>query len=127
MKDREWEELCDGCGKCCSFGASGVACPGLDAKTNRCTVYDKRHTTYVCLKVRPDNVLHLHSRGILPDSCAYVRHVLGQPPLERPVQAAELVPFVLAPKRFQRAFRRYNKAWLRLKDERKLVDPTVLP
>ena len=73
-----WDSLCDGCGKCCSIG-KGVACPSLDAETNRCTVYDKRHETEACLKVTPQNVMVLHRVGILPASCAYVLTMKNMP------------------------------------------------
>ena len=116
MNNEEWEALCDGCGKCCNQTRPkdvglGIACPGLDCNTNRCTVYAKRLTTHICLKVEPDNVLDLHESGILPDSCAYVRHVKGQPPLERPVQRATLVPFTLAPYTYQRKHLKATKQW----------------
>lgn len=118
LTTEEWEALCDGCGKCCSQSRPkdagvGIACPGLDCKTNRCTVYDKRLTTHTCLKVEPDNVEELHDAGILPDSCAYVRHVKGQEPLDRPVPAATLIPFALAPRDYQRYSHRVTKRWLK--------------
>ena len=118
MNKEDWENLCDDCGKCCSgtrpkdLGV-GIACPGLDCKTNRCTVYDKRLTTHTCLKVEPDNVEELHEAGILPDSCAYVRHVQGKEPLDSPVPAATLIPFALAPRVYQRQHRRTTKRWQR--------------
>lgn len=116
LSSKEWEELCDGCGKCCGFTRgkpeTGVACPGLDCGTNRCTVYAKRFSTYMCASVTPENTLDLHDKGILPDSCAYVRHLKGEPPLEvTPV--AKLIPFALAPRDFQRKYRRANKKWLK--------------
>ena len=117
LTDKEWEELCDGCGKCCGLtgpkNGTGIACPGLDVAKNRCTVYDTRLTTHICLKVEPDNVEELHQRGILPDSCAYVRHVKGQEPLDRPVPVATLIPFALAPKGFKRKYWKAQKQWLK--------------
>ena len=118
LSKQEWEDLCDGCGKCCGQQKPkdegvGIACPGLDCGTNRCTVYEKRLTTHTCLKVEPDNVEELHERGILPDSCAYVRHVQGKEPLDRPVPAATLIPFALAPRMYQKIHNRTTKKWLR--------------
>lgn len=117
LTDKEWEELCDGCGKCCGLtrpkDGTGVACPGLDVARNMCAVYDRRLSTHICLKVEPDNVEELHQRGILPDSCAYVRHVQGKEPLDSPVPEAKLIPFALAPKKFKREYWRAEKAWLK--------------
>ena len=119
LSNEEWEALCDGCGKCCGLSqpkdGTGVACPGLNVQTNRCTVYKKRLTTHICLEVRPDNVLTLHGRGILPDSCAYVLHTLGQSPLDRPVEEAKLIPFALAPLQVRRNYRSAQKRWLKEK------------
>lgn len=114
LSEQEFEDVCDGCAKCCAFPkARGIACPGLDVETNRCTVYEKRFDTYICAKVTSDNVMSLHDRGILPDSCAYVRWERGQPALPRPVEAAVLIPFMLAPRDFQRRYNRANKAYLK--------------
>ncbi len=114
LTDKEWEELCDGCGKCCGLTwpkeGEGIACPGLDVAKNVCTVYERRLRTHICLKVEPDNVEEFHQRGILPDSCAYVRHVQGQEPLDEPV-VAKLIPFALASKKLQRRYYRANRKW----------------
>jgi uncharacterized cysteine cluster protein YcgN (CxxCxxCC family) len=116
LKDNEWEELCDGCGRCCglSYGkpTTGLACPGLDTETNRCTVYEKRLTTHMCLKVTPENTLDLHKAGILPDSCAYVRHMQGKEPLDI-IPVATLVPFALAPRAEKVRYWRAEKKWLK--------------
>lgn len=114
LSETEFEDLCDGCGKCCGFmNAKSFACPGLDCATNRCTVYARRHDTYMCTAVTPENTLDLHERGILPASCAYVRYEKGLSALDRPVEAAVLIPFSLAPRDFQRKYRKANKAYLR--------------
>lgn len=119
-REAAWEALCDGCGKCCSiqnFGPDGrnegcgVACPSLDTETNRCTAYSKRHDVETCLPVRPSNVRHLHRAGILPDSCAYVRHMQGKPPLPRPVARARLVPFKLADLDIQKHYILRREQW----------------
>ena len=82
MTEQEWEDLCDGCGKCCILTPTQFICPGLDTRTRRCSVYETRHETYPCLKVTPSNVSRLNRTGVLPDSCAYVRHEKGLAPLE---------------------------------------------
>ena len=60
--------------------------------------YDTRlsHHYAMCVKVTADNVTYLHKVGTLPDSCAYVRFEKGLPELPRPVEAAKLIPFILA-------------------------------
>ena len=77
---REWEALCDGCGKCClnklEFEDTGevaltrVACRLLDDESCRCTHYEDRHR-YVpdCIVLTPANLAeHLHW---IPATCAY--------------------------------------------------------
>ena len=79
--DKEWEAVCDGCGKCCYnkyISGSGrktrlyytkVACDFLNLRTNRCTVYEKRFTACPdCKKLTREN---LADYTWLPDSCAY--------------------------------------------------------
>ncbi len=109
LSTQEFEELCDGCGKCCEIGASRAACPGLDTETNQCTVYKDRLKTYVCTKLTPQNVKTLHKRRVLPDSCAYVLYYRGQEPLERPVTSAALIPYAGMPKRFKQWYERCNR------------------
>ena len=119
--ERAWEDLCDGCGKCCAIHSvgrhgrnegCGVACPSLDTTTNQCSVYSKRHDTEMCLAVRPSNVMSLHRDGILPDSCAYVRHMQKKPPLPRPVARANLVPFKLSSPDLQKRYILKRDKWL---------------
>ena len=116
----KWEELCDGCGLCCNSNRPktrrGFACPALDVRTRRCTSYETRLDRFICLKVTPENTLDLHQRGILPDSCAYVRHELGLPPVTPP--EVELVPFDLAPKSEQRRYMKARDEWQRVRAER---------
>ncbi len=99
MTHDEWESLCDGCGKCCDIGC-GVACPSLDAD-RRCTVYDRRTEVERCVNVTPANVRWLHSIKVLPDSCGYVRHLDGLPPVsvEYP-----LIPFMIANMNIQKNY-----------------------
>lgn len=80
MNPREWEALCDGCGKCClnklededsgEVALTRVACRLLDDATCRCTQYDIRHQFVPeCIVMRPDNI-HEHAYW-LPQTCAY--------------------------------------------------------
>ena len=110
MTPEEWENLCDGCGKCCEIPGTGTACPGLDTCSNKCSVYKERFTKYHCLKVRPCNVHTLHKAGTLPDSCAYVRLMKGEPQLENP-KPAKLAPFVIAGEETRRIWNNMRKLW----------------
>ncbi|MFK7765290.1 MAG: YcgN family cysteine cluster protein [Roseobacter sp.] len=80
MNDREWEALCDGCGKCClnklededtgAVALTRVACRLLDDETCRCAHYDNRHQFVPdCIVLRPDN-LDTHAYW-MPNTCAY--------------------------------------------------------
>ena len=80
MTPKEWESLCDGCGRCClnkiidadtdEIHTTAVACRLLDLETCRCRHY-KHRRKYVddCIKFTP-KTLHEHLPW-LPDSCAY--------------------------------------------------------
>ncbi len=96
---------------CCRFKNSEYCCPSFNVKTKQCMNYAERFSKEICLPVRPDNVLSLHAKGILPDSCAYVRHAKKKPPLE-PEEVA-LVPFALAPLSVRRRYEKARKRWLR--------------
>ncbi len=79
MTRREWESLCDGCGKCCllkveyedtgEVHATSVSCRLLDRDTCRCSDYPnrKRHVPD-CILLTPDMVGNL---SWLPSTCAY--------------------------------------------------------
>ncbi len=80
MSPREWEALCDGCGKCClnklEYEDTGeveltrVACRLLDDATCHCAQYDIRHQFVPdCIVLRPDN-LDTHAYW-MPRTCAY--------------------------------------------------------
>lgn len=80
LSDREWEALCDGCGKCClnklEYEDTGeveltrVACRLLDDETCRCAHYENRHQFVPdCIVLRPDN-LDSHAYW-MPRTCAY--------------------------------------------------------
>ena len=80
LSKREWEALCDGCGKCClnklededtgEIALTRVACRLLDDTTCHCAQYPIRHQFVPeCIVLRPDN-LHRHMNWI-PQTCAY--------------------------------------------------------
>lgn len=87
MSQREWEALCDGCGKCClhklqdedsgDIVFTSVSCRHLDLETCSCQVYSQRQR-YVpdCLTLTPENVNEV---DWLPASCAYRLLADGQP------------------------------------------------
>lgn len=80
LNEKEWEALCDGCGKCClnklededtgHVELTRVACRLLDDETCRCTQYDIRHQFVPeCIVLKPSN-LDEHAYW-MPRSCAY--------------------------------------------------------
>ena len=83
----EWESLCDGCGKCCTYKLEDhdtgelfqteVCCKLLDTHACQCSNYPQRKR-YVsdCVQLTPDNVLGFNW---LPESCGYVRVAKGLP------------------------------------------------
>lgn len=79
MSRAEWEQLCDGCGRCClnklededtgEFLYTRAACKLLDLKTCRCSDYENRASRVPdCVTLTPENVPRL---GWLPATCAY--------------------------------------------------------
>ncbi len=80
MNRREWEALCDGCGKCClnkledeesgEVALTRIACRLLDGESCRCSSYETRHR-YVpeCIVMRPQNI-DKHAYW-MPRTCAY--------------------------------------------------------
>ena len=85
MTQKEWESLCDGCGKCCmvKFRATqtgalvyaDLACSLLDRQTIRCTDYENRHKRVAaCVKLTPEIVRQI---DWLPESCAYAQLARG--------------------------------------------------
>ena len=94
--DREWEALCNRCGKCCyetraiegEWVRTGVPCRFLDVLDKTCDVYTHRFQAEEdCTRVTPSLVL----QGILPHDCSYhdeVRRIVeedhgGMDPRER--------------------------------------------
>ncbi len=77
---REWEALCDGCGKCClnkledeesgEITFTRVACRLLDNETCRCAQYDIRlQFVPECIVLSPKNIGK--TAYFMPQSCAY--------------------------------------------------------
>jgi len=77
MMDREWESLCDGCGKCCLVKLedaddssntyfTDVGCKLLDGETCRCTDY-KHRTDKVkdCVRLTPQHPPHRLAAAVL--------------------------------------------------------------
>ena len=80
LTQKEWEALCDGCGKCClnklededtgEVALTRVACRLLDDDSCHCAQYDIRHQFVPdCIVLRPDN-LDSHAYW-MPATCAY--------------------------------------------------------
>lgn len=79
MTKREWEQLCDGCGRCCMLKLEDedtgdiyltrLSCKLLDIGVCRCTDYKRRHQRVPdCLSLTPRMVGEL---SWLPETCAY--------------------------------------------------------
>ncbi len=80
MTPREWEALCDGCGKCClnkledpdtgEVAMTRVACRLLDGETCRCARYETRRA-YVpeCVVLTPRTLPG--AAYFMPATCAY--------------------------------------------------------
>ena len=79
MSQKEWESLCDGCGKCCLIKLedadtkelfyTDVACHLLDAKTCQCKDYKNRRSLVDdCLQLEVNDVEEFKW---LPKSCSY--------------------------------------------------------
>jgi uncharacterized protein len=86
MSRKEWESLCDGCGRCClnkledtdtfEIFYTNIACKLLDAQRCQCKNYKKRHDFVPdCLVLTPANVFE---NTALPSSCAYRRLAEGK-------------------------------------------------
>lgn len=79
MTDKEWESLCDGCGRCClvklededtgQILATDVSCMLFDAGNCRCKDYANRQSKVPdCVRLTPQEVRRL---PWLPPTCAY--------------------------------------------------------
>lgn len=87
LNQKEWEALCDGCGRCClhkveyedtgEIEETNVACTLLDCQTAQCTDYPNR-------KAKVPDCLRLTLKLVdqvpwLPDTCAYRRRAEDRP------------------------------------------------
>lgn len=79
MTRKEWEQLCDSCGRCCMLKLEDedtgdvyltrLSCKLLNIGTCACTDYKNRHKKVPdCLSLNPKMVSEL---SWLPDTCAY--------------------------------------------------------
>ena len=82
LSQKEWEALCDGCGKCClnklededtgEVALTRVACRLLDDATCLCSQYEIRHQFVPeCIVLRPGNIEQ--NLYWMPETCAYKR------------------------------------------------------
>ncbi len=80
LNPRQWEALCDGCGKCCvhrledadtgDVHFTNVGCRFLDSDSSRCLEYQRRLSLAPeCVQVTPA-LINDHPNW-LPESCAY--------------------------------------------------------
>ena len=87
LTPKEWEALCDGCGKCClnkledadtgEVALTRVSCRLLDCSSCRCSQYEIRHQFVPeCISLKPSN-LDTHAYW-MPETCAYRRLWKGQ-------------------------------------------------
>ncbi|WP_343081077.1 YcgN family cysteine cluster protein [Ostreiculturibacter nitratireducens] len=88
LTPREWEALCDGCGKCClnkledadtgEIAFTRIACRLLDGETCRCGQYEKRKTFVPeCVVLTPQTIKT--SAYWMPSTCAYRLRLEGKP------------------------------------------------
>ena len=86
MSRQEWEQLCDGCARCClhkvEFEDTGeivytrIVCRYLDPQSCRCRVYSKRTCLVpACHRLTPDNLDEVY---FMPETCAYRLLAQGQ-------------------------------------------------
>ena len=79
LTPKQWESLCDGCGRCClvklededtgELRYTNVTCRYLDTETCRCTDYENRATINPrCMTLSSEN---LEILKLMPTTCAY--------------------------------------------------------
>lgn len=79
MSQHEWEQLCDGCGKCCLHKLededdgqvyyTNIACRYLSETDCRCRSYSERlQLVPDCIDLKPQDVAEFHW---LPSTCSY--------------------------------------------------------
>lgn len=84
----QWEDLCDGCGRCCvsrfhyedrpgEAAMTDVTCRLMDCRTARCTDYANRtRRVRGCTRLTPET---LGDGSWLPTTCAYRLRAQGEP------------------------------------------------
>jgi uncharacterized cysteine cluster protein YcgN (CxxCxxCC family) len=88
MSRREWESLCDGCGRCCllklededggAIAYTRIACRLFDAETCRCGAYSLRAQLVTgCVVLTPASIRE--TARWMPETCAYRRLAEGRP------------------------------------------------
>ena len=92
MTEREWEALCDGCGKCClnkledpdtqEVALTRIACRLLDDESCRCAQYEiRKQFVPDCVVLTPRNIGEI--TYWIPETCAYRLVYEGKPPYDR--------------------------------------------
>lgn len=86
MNQKEWESLCDGCGKCCLIQLedddgtrefTSVACKLYDSPSGKCGDYENRTVRVPsCVVLSPANICQIEW---MPQTCAYRLLHEGQP------------------------------------------------
>lgn len=90
MSKEQWEQLCDGCGRCCTVVfededsgekvQTNAACQLLNCKTCRCGDYPNRFTKVPdCTLITPELLANDKQRNDLPYTCAYRQLAEGRP------------------------------------------------
>ncbi|MBC7155498.1 MAG: YcgN family cysteine cluster protein [Rhodobacteraceae bacterium] len=88
LAPREWEALCDGCGKCClnkledadtgEVAFTRIGCRLLDGETCRCGQYAiRKQIVPECVVLTPKNIAEI--AYWMPATCAYRRLYEGKP------------------------------------------------
>ncbi|NKB76183.1 MAG: hypothetical protein GKR96_03835 [Gammaproteobacteria bacterium] len=89
LNQQQWENLCDGCGRCClvklqdedtnQLYYTNLSCEFLDQDTCRCTQYsDRKNKKPECIVLSKQNLDVLEW---MPITCAYRRFDRGEAPL----------------------------------------------
>lgn len=88
MQKKEWEALCDGCGRCClnkledeetaEIAFTRIACRLLDGESCRCAQYEiRKQFVPECVVLTPGNI-DKHAYW-MPETCAYRLLAEGKP------------------------------------------------
>jgi uncharacterized cysteine cluster protein YcgN (CxxCxxCC family) len=87
LNREEWEQLCDGCARCCLIQledeesaeviTTAIACRYLERESCSCSVYsERRELVPSCWQVTPENIPQL---PWMPSTCAYRLRSEGRP------------------------------------------------